>query len=466
MAIVMDEDTIVALSTPQGTGALAIVRLSGSRAVHLVGEALVSKRPLRELPSHTITYGRLRGTDETGAEITIDEVMVAVHRGPHSYTGEDVVEITCHGSPLIVQEIVRLFLVRGARLAEPGEFTRRAFLHGRIDLAQAEAVCDLIFARTERARRASMAQLEGRLSRRIASLQQRLADSRALLELEVDFSDEDVPTVDRTAFSRRLDELGAELEAMLATYRQGRFLQKGVRLVLVGRTNVGKSSLLNALLQEDRAIVSELPGTTRDTLEGTVDIGGFPVTMVDTAGFGMAASSVEEEGLRRTEREMDMADVVALVLDGSEPLRGDDRRLLALYARGEVDGPGVLVVVNKIDLPQAWRATEVPVDEVVEVSAKEGVGLDRLRGALLKLLMADSGREACDVVVSNVRHWEALRRAAEAVSRARQCLADGLSPEFVSFELREAGEALGMIVGAVSDNDVLNSIFAKFCVGK
>ncbi|MGQ9853481.1 MAG: tRNA uridine-5-carboxymethylaminomethyl(34) synthesis GTPase MnmE [Candidatus Oleimicrobiaceae bacterium] len=466
MAIVMDRDTIVALSTPQGTGALAIVRLSGSEAVQLVEGALVSKRPLRELPSHTITYGRLRGTDETGTEITIDEVMVAVHRGPHSYTGEDLVEITCHGSPLIVQEIVRLFLVRGARLAEPGEFTRRAFLHGRIDLAQAEAVCDLIFARTERARRASMAQLEGRLSRRIASLQQRLADSRALVELEVDFSDEDVPTLDRTAFSRRLDELGAELEAMLATYRQGRFLQQGVRLVLVGRTNVGKSSLLNALLQEDRAIVSELPGTTRDTLEGTVDIGGFPVTVVDTAGFGMAASSVEEEGLRRTEREMDRADVVALVLDGSEPLRADDRRLLALYERGEADGPGVLVVVNKIDLPQAWRATEVPVHEVVEVSAKEGLGLDRLRGALLKLLMTDGGREACDVVVSNVRHWEALRRASEAVSRARQCLADGLSPEFVSFELREAGEALGTIVGAVSDNDVLNSIFAKFCIGK
>ncbi len=464
--MVLEEDTIVALSTPQGSGALAIVRLSGSRAVQVVEVVFVGKRPLREVPNHTVVYGRLMGTDETGAEVTLDEVMVAVHRGPYSYTGEDLVEITCHGNPLIVQQILRLLLARGARLAEPGEFTRRAFVHGRIDLAQAEAVCDLICARTERARRASMAQLEGRLSQRIGSLQQRLADSRALLELEVDFSDEDVPALDRAALTRQLEQIAAELEAMLGTYQQGRLLRHGIRLVLVGRTNVGKSSLLNALLQEDRAIVSELPGTTRDTLEGTVDIGGFPVTVVDTAGFGAPTSAVDEEGLRRTEREMDRADVVALVLDGSEPLGVDDRRLLAHYAQGKSDRLRALVVVNKIDLPQAWRAEEFHVDEVVEVSAKEGLGLGRLREALLKRLTADGGVEGGDVVVSNVRHWEALRRASEAVVRAHQWLAQGLSAEFVSFELREAGEALGAIVGSVSDEDVLNAIFAKFCIGK
>jgi len=413
-----------------------------------------------------MAYGRLLGSDESGREVAIDEVMVGVHRGPHSYTGEDVVEITCHGSPLIVQEILALFCARGVRLAEPGEFTRRAFLHGRIDLAQAEAVCDLIQAATERARRASMAQLEGRLSQRIAALQQRVADGRALLELDLDFSDEDVPPLDREALLRSLDEVAAEVEALMATFRQGRFLREGVRMVLVGRTNVGKSSLLNALLERDRAIVSDQPGTTRDTLEGVVDIGGFPVTVVDTAGFGQATTAVEREGLRRTEQEIKRADLVAVVLDGSEPLRTEDHQLLQQYAAGGAGAAQVITVVNKIDLPKAWSREEVACGELVEVSAKEGFGLGDFRDALFRLLVGNGGISADDVVVGNVRHWEALRRASEAIGRARQLLVQGLSAEFVAFELREAGEALGSIVGGISDEDILSSIFARFCIGK
>ncbi|MGB9578602.1 MAG: tRNA uridine-5-carboxymethylaminomethyl(34) synthesis GTPase MnmE, partial [Halothiobacillaceae bacterium] len=390
-----------------------MVRVSGPRAVQLVDGAFTGRRSLQELPSHLMAHGRLRGSDASGAEVTIDEVMVAVHRAPHSYTGEDLVEITCHGSPLIVRQILQLFCARGARLAEPGEFTRRAFLHGRLDLAQAEAVCDLVQARTERARRASMAQLEGQLSQRIAQLQERLADARALLELDIDFSDEDVPSLDRQLLAQTLEEVGGELGALLQTFQQGRFLREGARVVLLGRTNVGKSSLLNALVESDRAIVSELPGTTRDTLEGLVDIGGFPVTVVDTAGFGVAGSEIEKEGLRRTEREVEKADVVILLLDGSEPLQAEDRRLLEVYLPGR--GRTVIAAVNKIDLPRAWSPAELGAGRVVELSAKRRLGLEQLREAVVQALIGDGLPGAGDLVLTNARHWEALRQAEEAV---------------------------------------------------
>jgi tRNA modification GTPase len=430
----------------------------------LVDGAFTGRRSLQELPSHLMAHGWLRGVHGSSAEVTIDEVMVVVHRAPHSYTGEDLVEITCHGSPLIVRQILQLFCARGARLAEPGEFTRRAFLHGRLDLAQAEAVCDLVQARTERARRASMAQLEGQLSQRIAQLQERLVDARALLELDIDFSDEDVPSWDRQLLARTLEEVGGELRALLRTFQQGRFLREGARVVLLGRTNVGKSSLLNALVESDRAIVSELPGTTRDTLEGLVDIGGFPVTVVDTAGFGVAGSEIEKEGLRRTEREVEKADVVILLLDGSEPLQAEDRRLLEVYVPGR--GRTVIPAVNKIDLPRAWSPAELGAGRVVELSAKRRLGLEQLREAVVQALIGDGFAGAGDVVLTNARHWEALRQAEEAVRRAGASLAQGLSAEFIVVDLREASEALGRVVGGVSDEDILASIFARFCIGK
>lgn len=466
MVDLLGEDTIVALATPPGMGAIAMVRVSGPQAVQLVDSAFAGRKSLRSLPSHMMAHGRLRGSDGSGQEVTIDEVMVAVHRAPHSYTGEDLVEITCHGSPLIVGQILRLFCARGARLAEPGEFTRRAFLHGRLDLAQAEAVCDLIQARTERARRASMAQLEGQLSRRITQLQDRLADARALLELDIDFSEEDVPSLDRRRLAQTLEEVIGELRALLQTFQQGRFLREGARLVLLGRTNVGKSSLLNALLESERAIVSNLPGTTRDTVEGLVDIGGFPVTVVDTAGFGVAWSEVEKEGLRRTEREVERADVLVLVLDGSEPLQHEDRRLLEAYLPSPAGGRSVIPAVNKIDLPRAWSPAELAAERVVEVSAKCRLGLDQLREAVTEALMGDGPAGGSDVVLSNVRHWEALRQAEEAVARARTSLAQGLSAEFIALDLREAGDALGSVIGGVSDEDILAWIFARFCIGK
>ncbi|MCR4440165.1 MAG: tRNA uridine-5-carboxymethylaminomethyl(34) synthesis GTPase MnmE [bacterium] len=464
MADLLGEDTIVALATPPGAGAIAMVRVSGPRAVQLVDGAFTGRRSLQELPSHLMAHGWLRGVHGSSAEVTIDEVMVVVHRAPHSYTGEDLVEITCHGSPLIVRQILQLFCARGARLAEPGEFTRRAFLHGRLDLAQAEAVCDLVQARTERARRASMAQLEGQLSQRIAQLQERLVDARALLELDIDFSDEDVPSWDRQLLARTLEEVGGELRALLRTFQQGRFLREGARVVLLGRTNVGKSSLLNALVESDRAIVSELPGTTRDTLEGLVDIGGFPVTVVDTAGFGVAGSEIEKEGLRRTEREVEKADVVILLLDGSEPLQAEDRRLLEVYVPGR--GRTVIPAVNKIDLPRAWSPAELGAGRVVELSAKRRLGLEQLREAVVQALIGDGFAGAGDVVLTNARHWEALRQAEEAVRRAGASLAQGLSAEFIVVDLREASEALGRVVGGVSDEDILASIFARFCIGK
>ncbi len=446
-----------------------MVRLSGRDAVRVVDGAFVGRTPPRDVPNHLQVYGRIVAGDP-GSETTLDEVTVVVHRGPHSYTGEDVVEVTCHGNPLIVQELLRLFCDRGARLAEPGEFTRRAFLRGRMDLSQAEAVCDLIHARTERARRCAIGQLEGRLSQEIARIQERLTEVRTLLELDIDFADEDVPELDRQGVAGILVQARGQVEALLATFAEGRLLREGARVVLVGRTNVGKSSLLNALLDRDRAIVSEIPGTTRDTLEGVVDIGGIPVTVVDTAGFGSVDSAIEVEAVRRTEREVLRGDVIVLVLDGSAPLTEEDMGLLRRYETSAQGAPPVVRVVNKIDLPRAWGAEVARVGgndlAPVEVSAKEGLGLGRLREVLKAVLLGDGVAGAGEVVVTNLRHRQALQRALVALDRARESLDKGLSAEFIAGDVREASEALGTIVGAVTDEEVLAGIFTRFCIGK
>lgn len=464
-----NDDTIVALSTPWGVGAIAMVRLSGKEAVRVVDGVFVGRVPLREQPSHLQAYGRIVA-EKAGTEVTIDEVMVAVHRGPHSYTGEDVVEVTCHGSPLIVREMVQLFCDRGARLAEPGEFTKRAFIHGRIDLAQAEAVCDLIQARTERARQCAMGQLQGKLSEEITNVQALLTEVRSLLELDIDFADDDVPAFEREKVAALLRQARDGASKLLASFAEGHLLREGARVVLVGRTNVGKSSLLNALLRCDRAIVSELPGTTRDTLEAVVDIGGIPVTLVDTAGFGKLDSSIEQEAARRTEREVGRADLIMLVLDRSEPLSGEDERLLQRYGSpGEGQRPA-MCVVNKIDVPKAWDVDQLRTFGYnlapVEVSAKVGVGMERLREVVAQTLLGEAIAGADSVVVTNLRHQQALQRAVVAIDRSLASLEEGLSAEFVAVDVREASEALGTIVGAVTDEDVLAEIFARFCIGK
>ncbi|GKS56720.1 tRNA modification GTPase MnmE [Nitrospira sp.] len=387
-------------------------------------------------------------------------------RAPHSYTGEDVVEIQCHGGPILLQKICNILMAQGARLAEPGEFTRRAFLNGRLDLAQAEGVLDTIRAKTQAGLRLAQELLQGRLSNEVRSLQSTLTGLLARVEAGIDFVEEDIAFVREEEVQAQVSESIAHLERLLATWDSGRLLREGAKVVLVGRPNVGKSSLLNVLLRFDRAIVTSTPGTTRDTLEETLTIEGVQVRLVDTAGLRPTDDPVEAEGVRRTQGTMDDADLLLVVLDGSAPLSVEDRGIL-----DETAGKHRLVVINKNDRPQELseadrRGIETAAPSVViGTSAQTGTGIDDLRRAILQALPCFlESREA--VVVTRLRHRDALDRARESLQHAQQGACARVSAEFLSVDLRAAVQALGELTGDVTTEDLLNRIFSDFCIGK
>jgi len=393
----------------------------------------------------------------------VDEVLAVVMRAPHSYTREDVVEVQCHGGHHVVQRILDLFLDLGeVRLARPGEFTLRAFLNGRLDLAQAEAVIDVIRARTETASSVAVRQLEGRLSRSIHVYRDQLVDLLSLVEAYIDFPEEDIelPILERLATTASGVE--SQMGELLATFDSGRVMREGLSVLIIGRPNVGKSSLLNALLGESRAIVTDIPGTTRDTIEESLSLGGFPLRLVDTAGIRRALDPVEAEGVRRAEAKIDSADLILLVIDGSVAPKEDD--YLALRA---CEQTRCLLVVNKSDLPS------VPLDEAfsflprVNVSTHSGDGIDELQQRVLEFFTPPTRGDAREsVLLSDRRHREALLRARAGVGKFMGAVAVGASPEFLAVELREALHALGEITGETTPDEVLDRIFSRFCIGK
>jgi tRNA modification GTPase len=467
------DDTITAIATAPGAAGLAVVRVSGPRALAVSDAIFQGAAPLAEAPGHTLHHGwalwPLEAVPEAGAPeaVTrrIDEVVAAVFRAPRSYTREDVVELSCHGGALPAQRVLAALLAAGARLARPGEFTLRAFLAGRLDLAQAEAVADLIHAETERAREIAVSQLAGELSRRLESLSEGVADALAEVEARVDFA-EDVggievpqPVVDAIA------AVEADLEALLAGAAYARAVREGVRVPIVGRPNVGKSSLFNALLGEERAIVTATPGTTRDRVSEAIEIAGVRVTLSDTAGVRDTPEPVEAIGVEVTRRAMASGAVVLWVVDGSEPLAADDRAIAAGLA-----GKRVLLVLNKSDRPAVVRGEEVEAlldgqwRRLVAVSARRGEGLEEVRAALAELLDANPG--ALAGAVGNPRHAEALGRARDALGRSRAAAAAGMPGEIVALELRESIAAIGEVTGRSLGDDLLERIFSRFCVGK
>lgn len=469
-----DSDTIVACSTAPGVGAIAIVRLSGPRAVALAGACFEPVKPGRALdavPSHLLSAGRI--VDPRTGEV-IDKVLVAVMRAPHSYTGEDVVEIHCHGSPVVVREVIEALIGLGARLARPGEFTRRAYENGRIDLAQAEAVCDLITAETTRARRIALHQLEGRLSEQIRDLRSRLLDTLAEAEAYIDFPEEDLPPVRVEHWLEELARVVEKIEVLISQGERGRLAREGIRVVITGRPNVGKSSLFNQIVGHERAIVSPHPGTTRDTIEARVEIAGMPVTFVDTAGLRAQAEQIEHLGIARAQKEIASASVVMLCVDASQPWSREDDEAWEI-----VKGSSPVIVLTKIDLVpygQWQEGLTIPlrVDQIIETSALTGKGVDDLIGLLRsRLVEAVDGSE--EILISNLRHLTALRAAREALGRAREALGKGLSPEFASADMHEALAELGQIAGPgllqdeapmpVSE-ELLDLIFSRFCIGK
>ena len=456
------DDTIAAIATPPGQSGIGIVRLSGPEAVAIADGVF---RPASDAgaPSAQGTFTTRYGHVFDGEE-AIDEVLLTVMRAPRTYTTQDVVEINCHGGAVPLRRTLELVLRRGARLADPGEFTKRAFTFGRIDLAQAEAVADVIGAQTEAAHRAAMHHLSGGLSQRIREYRDRLVELAGYVEASIDFGEDDIDFLTREQLRGDIGRLAGDMGGLLASAEAGRALREGVRAAIVGRPNVGKSSLMNALLRENRVIVTPHAGTTRDVVEETVCLGGFPVTLADTAGLRDPLDEIEEAGVNLARSWIERADLVLLVIDGSERLQHEDRRLL-----GEIPARRRLIVVNKADLPQQVRDDDLglaPEARVVHVSALTGEGLGALEGTVTRMTWSGDGSPGAQVIVTNVRHKHAIERAAEALGNCLGNEAAGAGEEVLAEDLRVALDALGEITGDTTREDVINDIFERFCIGK
>jgi tRNA modification GTPase len=458
----MTSDTIVAIATPLGEGGLAVVRLSGPAALGIADRCFTpgGKRslPPSRAASHTLHYGHIRHPQ--GGR-PVDEVMLAVMRAPRTFTREDTVEVSCHGGLLAAKLVLEALLAAGARMALPGEFTRRAFLNGRLDLTQAEAVLDLIHARTELALAAASEQLAGHLSRRIETLRTDLVHALAHIEAHLDFPDEDIAPDTREQLTIRLRQVAAFMDELLRTAPEGQILRRGIRAAIVGRPNSGKSSLLNQLLGHDRAIVSTIAGTTRDTIEETANIRGIPVVLIDTAGLRQARDPIEEEGIRRSRSSLGRSELVLSVLDVSQPFTVEDESYLA-----ESAGRRRLIVCNKIDLPPVLGLPPDLVADTVRVSCRTGEGLEILKDRVRDLVWAGTLHSDMAHVMINARHQDALNRAREGVIHSLESLAADRSLDLVALDLRRAVQAVGEIVGNTATEDLLEAIFSQFCVGK
>jgi tRNA modification GTPase len=452
-------DTIVAIATPAGRGALGVVRLSGPDAHRIALDLLGRTRPLE---ARHATFARVVDPgDDAGSPRAVDQVVATWFAGPQSFTGDDVVEITGHGSPVLLQRVVELALQAGARLGEPGEFTLRAHLNGRLDLIQAEAIADLVDAVTPLQARVAMDQLEGTLTTAIGAVDAALFDLAARLEASLDFPDEGFHFITRDQAADELTGIATALDALIRDGRTGRLVREGATVVIAGRPNAGKSSLFNALVGTSRAIVTDVPGTTRDLVTERVDIGGLAVTLVDTAGLGEASDAIEAEGVRRARGALDVASMTLVVLDGSTPLDQLARELL------RDDSRRMLPVVSKIDLPRAWPVSALPGigGPPVQVSAQTGAGLADLRRAIVACLTArEPARDA--PAMTNVRHLQLAETARACVARVRDALEAGATEELALAELGSARRALEDITGRRSAEDLLRHVFSRFCVGK
>lgn len=445
------DDTIVAIATPAGRGGIGVVRVSGPGALGIAG--VISDRA-DALEARRATLTRI----VTGGA-AVDRAVLTFFPGPHSYTGEDVLEISAHGSPVLLRAIVEASMHAGARLAEPGEFTFRAYLRGRIDLVQAEAVKDLVDAVTPLQARAAFDQLEGTLTTRIAEIDAVLFDMCARIEASLDFPDEGYHFVDPARASSEIDEVAGSIDELLADAKRGRLVREGAQIVIVGRPNAGKSSLFNRLAGAGRAIVTDIPGTTRDLLTEVIDLDGIALTLIDTAGLrASAADAVEVEGMARAHAARRVADVTLVVLDRSRPLSADDEELLSVTA----GGPRV-VVANKSDLPAAWAVDDVQAG-VACVSAVTGSGFERLRAAMVDALAGERLRDT--PAVTNMRHVELLSKARIALRRASAAASARTPEEFVAADLNDARGLLEEVTGARTADDVLHAIFDRFCIGK
>lgn len=450
----MKEDTIVALATPAGVGAISVIRVSGPQSFLAIDNIFNGKTKIDDAASHTLHYGDIKNQNDEH----IDDVLVSVFRAPNSYTGEDSVEISTHGNPLITQKVIELLIANSdVRLAEPGEFTKRAFLNNRLDLAEAEAVADVISSRTEASLRGARNQLDGMLSQKVKELRAQLLNSSSFVELELDFAEEDIEFVNQNELLKRIDSIIIEIDTLLESYDFGRVIRDGVNVAIVGRPNVGKSSLLNYILKESRAIVSEIPGTTRDVIREEVSIEGILFRLFDTAGIRISEDTIEKEGILRSQETVRTADVVIFL----EDVEQSESRDLYLDLLNFTSPNKIIRGLNKIDL---FKESPKPTD--VKISAKTGEGIENLFIKLKEKAIGSESYTEKTAIVTNLRHHNCLKKSRENLINARESILKKMSGEFISVDLRNAEMNLAEIIGEMTSEDILNNIFMKFCIGK
>jgi len=458
------DDTIAAISTPAGEGGIGIIRLSGKDAIKISDNLFKSPKgkKLSDTASHKIIYGFIK---DPSANETVDEALVSVMRSPNTYTREDIVEINCHGGMTPLRNVLELAIKHGARLAEPGEFTKRAFLNGRLDLSEAEAVLDLIRAKTDESRRIALEQLRGKLSEKITGLREELTKICAFIEAWIDFPEEEIELASMKVITESTEKILIELESLLKTYDEGRFFREGLAAAIVGRPNVGKSSLLNALLQKDRAIVTEIPGTTRDTIEEYLNINGLPLRIIDTAGIRESHDMAEKEGVKRSISAMEDADLVIAVIDGSSPLKDEDFDMLE-----RVKNKNTIIVINKSDISSEDNTLVSRLSpyapRILRISAKRGDGLEELKETIFHSSVKNWKEQREGIIVTNLRHKIAIQAAYDSLNEGLNAIKTNKPLEIIAIEFRSSLDRLGEIVGAVTTDDILNRIFSDFCIGK
>ncbi len=458
----MIDDTIAAISTPIGAAGIGIIRLSGAKAVTIAEKIFRGKKKkLAETPTFSMSYGHIiNGNGEI-----VDEVLVSVMRAPNSYTTEDVVEINCHGGVVAVRKVMGLVLKHGARTAEPGEFSKRAFLNGRIDLAQAESVIDLINAKTEKSFEVAVNQLTGVLSEKIKNLRRLLLELIAHIEAGIDFPDEDIEDINVSVIITTVREISGEVSRLIETSETGKVLREGIKTVIIGKPNVGKSSLLNALLREKRAIVTDVPGTTRDIIEEIVNIRGIPLKLVDTAGIRETEDFVEKIGVERSKEVFAGADLVLLMIDASTGLTDEDMGIIKL-----MKNKNYLVIINKTDLKMETDFSEIKnlvgEKDIVEMSLLTGEGLELLKDKIEKMVYAGKVFAQNEVMITNIRHKHSLERVMQSLEEAMKTIQHGMPVDCVAIDLKAAWEILGEITGETVNEDLVDQIFSQFCIGK
>lgn len=455
---IQQNPAIAAIATPVGEGGIAVIRVSGKNAIGKVNECFKGKK-LTEVDSHTVHFGKIINKKEQ----VVDEVLATVFRSPKSYTGEDTVEISCHGGVLVTQAVLETILAKGVRSAEPGEFTQRAFLNGKLELSQAEAVADLIHAKSIKAVDAAHQQLEGQLGKHIKKFRQQIIDATAMVELELDFSEEDVEFANKDQLHELLVEVDDKIGSLLDTYETGRLVKDGVKTVFIGRPNAGKSTLLNTLVGTERAIVTDIAGTTRDTIDADWSYDGLLFKLIDTAGLRETEDVIEAEGVKRSQKAFEQADLVVYLKDLSQPIAPDEREEIASFQKRASKTP-FLLVGNKLDVEQESQEERIHYD--LKISALDGENIDQLKKIMKERALENKDYDTSSLLVTSSRHRDGLQKARENVQRAIQALDSGMTGDLLSIDLRAALKELGTITGEITTEDLLDSIFSRFCIGK